>query len=355
MIGTSADFARRLLGWYRQHRRDLPWRLPKTSGSKLALNPYHVLVSEAMLQQTQVATVIPYFHRFVAQFPTLQSLADADTQSVLRVWQGLGYYSRARNLQAAARRVVVEQGGKIPSTVEELLKLPGVGRYTAGAVSSIAFGNRSPILDGNVARVLCRIDAVRTDPREPVTRAALWNRAEEILPAKSVGDFNSALMELGAMICAPRSPQCLLCPVRKHCDAQSAGLQNQIPPPKAIKPVPEFHRWTFVIRNGDRYLMQQRPAKGRWAGMWQFATIETADIPPSADLLQTHFSVGTSPPVQIGSVAHALTHRRYRFDVFRCDAIGKTKSAVGNWLTPHEIDRHPLPRPHLKILAMITQ
>ena len=185
MKGALALFRKKLLGWYDHARRDLPWRLPRDGAG--SLDPYHVLVSEAMLQQTQVATVIPYFHRFLAHFPDFKALAEAGEQEVLRLWQGLGYYSRARNLQAAARRVIADFGGQLPQTPDELLKLPGVGRYTAGAVSSIAFGRRAPILDGNVARVLCRLDAIETDPREPATHERLWKRAEEILPRAGSG------------------------------------------------------------------------------------------------------------------------------------------------------------------------
>ena len=352
MIGSSTDFARRLRRWFDQNRRDLPWRLPLKNDGNTKLDPYHVLVSEAMLQQTQVATVIPYFHRFLEQFPTIAALAGADTQQVLRAWQGLGYYSRARNLQASAKNIMSDFGGRIPTTVDELLTLPGVGRYTAGAVSSIAFERRSPILDGNVARVLCRIDAIQTDPREPSTRELLWTRAEQILPKSKIGDFNSAMMELGALICTPRSPQCLLCVVRMHCEANAQGLQEKIPAPRASKPTPLFIRWTFCIRSGDRYLVEQRPASGRWASMWQFVTIETEKSSPSVDLLQSRFSLRTTDPVLLGKVEHSLTHRRYRFDVFTCEAVGRVK---GDWLTAVELDQRPMPRPHVKILAMLPK
>jgi A/G-specific adenine glycosylase len=349
MIGSTADFVRKLRRWYQQHRRDLPWRLPVSSATG-KLNPYHVLVSEAMLQQTQVATVIPYFQRFLQLFPTIESLAQADQQQVLRAWQGLGYYSRARNLQSAAKVVVAEFNGRIPSTVEELLTLPGIGRYTAGAVSSIAFENKSPILDGNVARVLCRIDAVREDPKIPATREKLWARAEEILPRKNIGDFNSALMELGALVCTPRSPQCLICPARSSCSANAAGLQDKIPPAKPSKKSPLYTRWTFCIRDGDRYLVQQRPAKGRWAGMWQFFTVESQQLPPSSDLLQSQFSLRVTEPILIGTVEHALTHRRYRFDVFACEC---RHPANGEWATLAELHQRPMSRPQLKIREMI--
>ena len=237
MVGSSNTFARRLLRWYDRSRRDLPWRV--APGATGPIDPYHVLVSEAMLQQTQVAAVVPYFHRFLARFPTIAELAAADEQDVLRLWQGLGYYSRARNLRAAARAVVETLGGQLPRDVAGLLKLPVVGRYTAGAVASIAFGTRAPILDGNVIRVLCRIDRIESDPRARETQALLWHRAEKILPNQRVGDFNSALMELGATVCIPRSPQCLVCPVREHCAAQAAGVQDRIPAPKRARPPAE--------------------------------------------------------------------------------------------------------------------
>jgi A/G-specific adenine glycosylase len=348
MRGSSSGFSKRLLVWYDRHRRNLPWRLP--TGSAAALDPYHVLVSEAMLQQTQVATVIPYFHRFLERFPTLQSLAQADEQEVLRAWQGLGYYSRARNLQAAARRVIQEHDGAIPRTVDALLRLPGIGRYTAGAVASIAFDCRAPIVDGNVARVVCRLDRIESDPREKPTQELLWQRATEILPKRRCGDFNSALMELGATVCTPRNPKCLLCPVREHCEAQAAGVQEQIPPPRAAKPTPLLTRDVLCVRRNDRYLIEQRPAKGRWAGMWQFVTIPST--PPRRPAL-----AGITIGPQLGAVTHGLTHRRYEYRVFRAEAEADFHvdgATPRRWVTLAELDAYPLPRPHLKVVAMLS-
>lgn len=352
MIGTTTDFARRLRRWYRQHRRDLPWRLPLDHNGKTSLNPYHVLVSETMLQQTQVATVIPYFHRFIELFPTVRALAIADEQQVLRAWQGLGYYSRARNLHAAAKQIVTAFGGEVPATIDQLLGLPGVGRYTAGAVASIGFEQRAPILDGNVARVLCRIDGLRGDPREPATRQRLWARAGQLLPRTKVGDFNSALMELGALICTPRSPGCPICPVRRNCQAHELGLAGSIPPPRAARPIPLLRRWTFCVRDGDRYLVEQRPAKGRWPGMWQFATAEAVRGAPSAEVLRLQYSLRTSAPISIGRVTHALTHRRYEFEAFCCENLGQRR---GEWATLGELDNRPMPRPQLKIREMLER
>jgi A/G-specific adenine glycosylase len=344
MLGDQRKFQQRLLRWYGRHRRDLPWRLPPGSPARSRPDPYRVLVSEAMLQQTQVATVVPYFHRFLQRFPTVSSLADADEQDVLRVWQGLGYYSRARNLQCAARTISRELGGRMPSTADALRQLAGVGRYTAGAVASIAFDCRTPIVDGNVARVLCRIDRIERDPRETQAQAQLWRRAEQILPRQRCGDFNSALMELGATVCTPRSPKCLICPVREHCAAQAAGLQEQIPPPRKSKPTPLLRRDVLCIRRDDgTWLIEQRPAKGRWAGMWQFVTIERTRATPAGAM-------------KLGVVTHALTHRRYRYRVFVCprDIVnGQGDDRVRKWVTLEELNVYPLPKPHVKIAEML--
>lgn len=306
-----------------------------------------------MLQQTQVATVIPYFTRFLERFPTIPDLAEADEQQVLRLWQGLGYYSRARNLQAAARQIVRDFGGQLPSTIEDLLKLPGVGRYTAGAIASIAFGHRVPILDGNVSRVLCRLDAVKADPREPRTRPRLWRRAEQILPRLRVGDFNSALMELGATVCTPRNPRCLLCPVRTHCHAFAVGIQQTIPAARTAKARPLERRYTFCIGQNGTWLIEQRPASGRWAGMWQFITVpehrgtgQTSPMPLPVDSVEC-----------LGSISHDLTHRRYRFDVFVCRPVNGTAVAASDctrrWVSLAQLADYPLPRPHVLIAQML--
>lgn len=356
MRGRSDAFSRRLLCWFDMHQRALPWRLPRNSCASAKPDPFHVLVSETMLQQTQVATVIPYFQRFIARFPTAAQLASASGQDVLKLWQGLGYYSRARNLQAAAQRIVDEFGGEVPSTVDELLSLSGVGRYTAGAVASIAFAVRAPILDGNVARVICRLDCIADDPRAPATRERLWSRAEELVPKSRPGDFNAALMELGALICTPRSPRCLLCPVRAHCQALAAGMQEQVPMRRKTRPTPLHRRWVFCIRHGTQYLLEQRPSRGRWAGMWQFITVEAGRTQPSSDLIEKQCLLRTDTPRRIGKVTHSLTHRRYEFDVFSCAATRAATQPVSptrKWLTLKQIDALPLSRPQLKLLALL--
>lgn len=325
----------KLLGWYEQSARDLPWR-------GAGRTPYRVLVSEFMLQQTQVATVIPYFERWMTALPMLQALADAEEQAVLRLWQGLGYYSRARNLRKAAKAIIAEHGGQVPQTIETLLTLPGVGRYTAGAIASIAFDKPVPILDGNVIRVLCRVDRIDTDPRTPETQKRLWQGAATLVPDIRPGDFNSALMELGATLCTPRNPQCLLCPIRTDCETQKAGLQEQIPPRRKAKINPLIERDVYRITNAQgRFLIEQRPTVGRWAGLWQFITRQPGIAPP----------LSVVNTVELDTIDHALTHRRYRFRIFACQASGKAPAGT-HWATLDELDRYPMPRPHLRIRDM---
>jgi len=354
VIGTIPSFQKRLTNWYQRHRRDLPWRVRVGSSRSATPEPYYVLLSEAMLQQTQVATVIPYFHRFVARFPTIQALAGADVQTVLRLWQGLGYYSRARNLHACARRIVDEHSGRVPDDVATLLTLPGVGRYTAGAIASLAYNVRAPILDGNVIRVLCRIDQIESDPRDKTVQAGLWRRAEEILPKRNPSAMNSALMELGATVCTPRNPQCLICPVRSNCHAAAAGLQAQIPPPKKAKATPLHQRVVVCVEHEGRYLIEQRPATGRWGGLWQFKTIEAngGGLPAAADLTRL-IGVAVHPPARLGQVRHALTHRRYEFEAYRACLRGHPIEGQV-WVTPDGLDAYPLSKPQLSIAALLV-
>ncbi|MBC7782817.1 MAG: A/G-specific adenine glycosylase, partial [Burkholderiales bacterium] len=310
-------------------------------------DPYHVLISESMLQQTQVATVIPYYDRFIARFPTVQALAAADAQDVLRLWQGLGYYSRAQNLLAAARMIVNDFAGQVPSDVESLLRLPGVGRYTAGAVASIAFDRRQPILDGNVARVLCRLERIESaDVRDRETVARLWDLATELVPKNRPGDFNQAVMDLGATVCTPRNPQCLTCPLQNCCKAFAAGLQDRIPAPRKTRITPLVKRQTLCIERAGKWLIEQRPPRGRWASMWQFVTI----APRVAGEL-------ARCSTKLGRINHTLTHRRYQFDVYRCRANGTdipASEAPRKWVSLTELSEYPLPKPHLRIAKLLA-
>jgi A/G-specific adenine glycosylase len=341
---------RKLLAWYRRARRDMPWRSDPP-------NPYHVLVSEAMLQQTQVATVIDYFNRFVDRLPTIAALADADEQLVLRLWQGLGYYRRARHLHSAARRIVTQHAGRIPTTAAELLQLPGVGRYTAAAVASIAFKQPVAVLDGNVARVLARWFAIDRSIDDAPVKAELWSLAESLVPQHpraSPGDYNQAVMELGALVCTPRQPQCLACPVASLCRAHALGRADDLPVRHTRrKPVAVTHH-VIALRRGRKLLFEQRPPDGLWSNMWQ---LPTAEAVPEVDLpAWLAARVGLTPPKlqRIATFTHQTTHRTIDFVLWSAPAPGgRGRPTVGTWRTPSDIDDLPLPNPQHKALSLL--
>lgn len=358
MIESISELQKHLLKWYRAHRREMPWRVPRGAERSALPNPYHVLVSEAMLQQTQVSTVIPYFQRFISAFPTLRDLAAADEQAVLRLWQGLGYYSRARNLRGAATAIMERFGGLIPSELDQLLSLPGVGRYTAGAIASLAFNRPAPVLDGNVARVLCRLDLIEDDPREREVSERLWTRAAELLPPRHAADFNSAMMELGAMICTPRNPQCLLCPVARYCEALRAGAVDRVPVARKAKVTPLNHRQVVCViakvKGRPHTLIEQRPPKGRWAGMWQFITFEGATEPEWESVSAIAGRIG--PARNVVQVKHQLTHRRYIFHGWVV-SVSKPRSVESpkRWVELSALSDFPMSRPQLLIAQTLAR
>jgi A/G-specific adenine glycosylase len=251
--------------WSAEHRRDLPWRRSRDA--------YRVWISEIMLQQTTVAAVIPYFERFLARFPTVAALASADEHEVLRLWEGLGYYSRARNLYAAARKVVAEHAGIVPSDVATLRTLPGIGRYTAGAIASFAYDCRAAIVEANTQRAYARLMALREPADSTVARNAIWAFAERAVPARSPGAFNEALMDLGATVCLPVSPLCEECPLTSCCGAFRGGLQAQIPPPKPRPEPTAVTQAMIAVRRGRSYLLRKSPPGERWAGLWEFLRV----------------------------------------------------------------------------------
>ena len=242
---------RQLFGWYKENARDLPWRRTK--------DPYAIWVSEIMLQQTRVETVIPYYLRWLTDFPTIKSLAETEENQVLKAWEGLGYYSRARNLHAAARLVLENHQGKLPADQSALLELPGIGRYTAGAILSIAFDQPAPILDGNLKRVFTRVFNIQTPIQTSATEKVLWEIAEELVPALNPGDFNQSLMELGALICQPKTPHCARCPVALDCRSHQLGNQEQLPVRKEKSPLPHLQVTAAVITKENQVLLAKRP------------------------------------------------------------------------------------------------
>src|SRR5262245_18972756 len=302
---------RPLLAWYRRHRRDLPWRATR--------DPYRIWVSEVMLQQTQVATARPYYDAFLRRFPTLPSLAAAREPQVLAAWSGLGYYRRARHLHAAARAVASEHGGRVPNDPETFGRLPGVGRYTTGAVLSIAFDRPLAALDGNVARVLSRWFAVRVSVRESQGARRLWRLAQALVPMRRSGDWNQALMELGATICTPRSPVCEKCPVSRFCRARALGRPEAFPPIAPRRATERVRRAVAVIERGGRVLMARRSGT-LLDGLWEPPGVEPSDRASARRSLESLLAAAglrakLEPTRQ--RVRHAITHRVYDVEVWR--------------------------------------
>ncbi len=315
MRGRAA-LRRELLAWYRRNRRDLPWRRCR--------DPYAIWISETMLQQTRVETVIPYYERFLRRFPDVTALADAALDDVLGEWAGLGYYRRARNLHRAARVVADEHGGALPDSEEGLRALPGVGRYTAGAVASIAFDRPAPIVDGNVARVLARLHGIREDVRGAAVTKRLWEEAEALARGERPGDLNQALMELGATVCTPRAPRCLACPLSAHCDAHARGDAAELPVKSRTAGPRPMEAVAVLLERRGRALAVRRPPEGLLGGLWDLPGDELAagERPGPGLRRAIRERVGLAPDRtrRLGSVEHVFTHRRLRLHVFRAEA-----------------------------------
>ncbi|MGH7132034.1 MAG: A/G-specific adenine glycosylase [Phycisphaerales bacterium] len=347
MIGNGGDAGRdraitaALTRWFAASARDLPWRATPR-------NPYHALVAEAMLQQTQVSRVIDFFHRFLARFPTVAALAAASEAEVLALWSGLGYYRRAKNLHAAAKTVVADYAGRIPDTAEALATLPGIGPYTAGAIASIVFDQPAPLVDGNVLRVLQRLEARDDFENDRIKATWAWQRAGELVQASiSVGGpaaFNEGLMELGATVCLapPAQPQCLLCPLRDHCRAHAEGLTDRIPSPRERATQKAAHCLVLVIRDKcSRILVEQRPHTGMWAGMWQCPTLDLDRAPTPADAADFARLKSADPASlkPLGDFTHNTTHRRLHFVAIAADAVPcKRQSSTRVWLDANNAD-----------------
>jgi A/G-specific adenine glycosylase len=341
-----ARLRRRLLSWYDRNARPLPWRGHPA-------NPYVQWLAEMMLQQTQAATVIPYFERFLKAFPTVHDLASAPRDRVLALWAGLGYYRRAHALHEAARKVSTEHGGAFPDTVEGLLSLPGVGRYTAGAIASIAFDRRAPILDGNVARVLSRLYLIEAAPEDAATRRRLWALAEAILPSRRCGAFNQALMDLGATVCTPRSPRCADCPLAALCLAHREGATNRVPSPRRRAAVRELKLISFVIRTKELVLARRRPAGGLWSAMWELPTVTADGLSPqeaASAALPPRWRIPGERIRPAGTVEHQLTHRRVRVHVYVVTSARRTLPPSYYWMS--QADIAALPRVFRKVLEL---
>jgi len=346
---------RPLLAWFRREKRDLPWR--RTCA------PYSVWLSEIMLQQTRVEQGTPYYERFLDAFPTVEALAQATEDEVLKLWEGLGYYTRARNLHKAARLIVHKQDGVFPRRAAEWIQLPGVGRYTAGAIASIAFGERVAVLDGNVKRVLSRLFDIEDCVDETRTQDRLWSIAEALVPRGAPGDFNQGMMELGARICLPRNPHCSSCPLGKVCAARVSGTQDQRPVRRPKKETPHQEIVVAAICKNGWYLLGKRPAKGLLAGLWEFPG---TTIKPGENHLQAlrrmgkeDLGLGLRAGQLFGTVTHAYSHLRVTLHVYACRQESGTPQPkahdVLKWVPRSRLSQYALPKANHKFLHLLVK
>jgi A/G-specific adenine glycosylase len=345
-----------LLAWYDQHAADLPWRENH--------DPYRVWLSEIMLQQTQVETVKPYFARFLGAYPTVEALAAAPLSDVLKLWEGLGYYSRARNLHQAAQVVVRDFGGKFPKTVEELQQLQGIGRYTAGAIASIAYGEAAPVLDGNVIRVFARLIDLADDVTQPSVKDRLWELAEEWLPDERTGDYNQALMELGRTVCKPRNPLCKDCPIRAHCLAFAHGTQMQRPVKKAKAATPHYDVTAGIIWNqAGQVLIAQRPLDGLLGGLWEFpgGKLEADETLPEClrRELREELAIEVEVGVLFTVVQHAFTHFKITLHAFTCRYVSGEPQTIGvrdwAWVTPDQLETYSFGKADREVIRALNE
>lgn len=344
-----------LLAWFRRNARDLPWRRTR--------DPYRIWLSEVILQQTRVNQGLPYYERFLAAFPDVEALASTSEERVFKQWEGLGYYARARNLHLAAKMIVNEYGGRFPGAAEKWLSLPGVGRYTAAAIASIAFGERVAVLDGNVKRVLSRIFNVADCIDTPAVERRMWDLAESLVPAKRPGDFNQAMMELGARICVPRNPACSLCPLASRCKALAAGVETKRPVRKKKAPIPHEDRVVAVIKNENRYLLGRRPAGGLLGGLWEFPGGKVEEAETHAQTLHRNIKTQLGISVRLGerlaTVSHVYSHLRVTLHVYKCalragTPIPRAHTAL-KWVRLTNLSRYALPKAHHKVLAALRR
>ncbi len=345
---------KQIISWYKKNKREMPWRNTK--------DPYRIWISETMLQQTQVHTVMPYYQRFVSEFPSVDMLAKARIDQVMKSWEGLGYYGRARNLHKAAQEIMSRFGGRIPDHEKDLLSLPGIGRYTVGAILSIAFEKSVPVLDGNIIRLLSRIFHV-TDPVDHVkTKNLLWSLSEQIIPKNRIRDFNQGLMELGAIICKLKNPLCVDCPLSKVCEANRLSIQTELPVRSPKKKIPHYDVTAGIIWKKGKFLITLRPSKGLLGGLWEFPGGKQKAGESLEDCLKREIREELNIDIEVKnllvSVKHAYTHFRITLHVFDCRYIGGKIRLNGceayRWIGPDELDHFALPGADRKVIQLLT-
>lgn len=354
-LGEIAPYLRRaLLGWYGEQGRDLPWRRSR--------DPYAIWISEIMLQQTQVKTVQPYYQRWLETFPTVETLAQAEQQTVLKAWEGLGYYARARNLHKAAQLIVKHHGGVFPATFEDAIALPGIGRTTAGGILSAAYNLPVAILDGNVKRVLARLVALPQPPAKAINE--LWQLSEQILDPQQPRDFNQAIMDLGATLCTRHRPSCLLCPWQKYCAAYRQNLQTELPMSQTKAPLPHKQIGVAVIYGKDgRILIDRRKQEGLLGGLWEFpgGKIEPNETFAECVKREIKEELGIEIKVndQLMTVNHAYSHFKVTLNVFNCTHLSGEPQTIEcdevKWVTLDEIDSYPFPKANSQIIDAIKE
>lgn len=347
----SGNFSRDLLRWFYRNKRDLPWRQTK--------DPYHIWVSEVMLQQTQVDTVIPYYNKFMRRFPTLFDLAEAEEQSVLKNWEGLGYYSRARNLQQGVREVVEKYGGKVPDCKKDILSIRGIGPYTAGAVLSIAYDIPEPAVDGNVMRVLARVFLIDDDISKQKTRKLFEEKIAGLMPEDDPSGFNQGLMELGALICRPKQPKCEACPLQSRCMAYAEGVQSEYPVKKkkaAAKPV-DYAVLALQDSKG-RLLIEKRPEKGLLAGLWQLPMVnlkETAGLEQVEKAAEKDCGGAVHLEKTSFYYKHQFSHLTWHLSLYEGRAAGPLCLGEKKWADVSELADYPFPVPHQKVIEWLKK
>ncbi len=349
------DWVSHLTTWYNGIKRDLPWRKTK--------DPYGIWVSEIMLQQTQVDTVIPYYNRFMAAFPTVNDLASADEQAVLKLWEGLGYYSRARNLHKAAKRVVTEYNSKVPTTYEGLQELPGLGPYCAAAVASIAFESPIPVVDGNVLRVFCRFWGIHDDIRNTKVRNALFERLTPYIQESVPSEFNQGMMELGALLCRVQSPKCSLCPLQKECVAYKKNLLDVLPVKSKSKPVPHHTIAVGVIWKNNKFLIGKRKTTQMLGGLWELPGGKQNKDELLETTVKREIKEETGLSINVkssyGAIMHAYTHFKITMHIFDCEYVSGSPTPNSTdelrWIHFDEIDTYPFPKANSKAFGLIKE
>ncbi|WP_394237894.1 A/G-specific adenine glycosylase [Niallia oryzisoli] len=343
------EFRQDLIGWFVKEMRDLPWRKDQ--------DPYKIWVSEIMLQQTRVDTVIPYFNRFMEQFPTIEALSKAEEEKVLKAWEGLGYYSRARNLHSAVKEVHEKYDGRVPDDPKEIAALKGVGPYTAGAILSQAYGIPEPAVDGNVMRVLSRILLIEDDIAKASSRKIFEKAVRELISHENPSYFNQALMELGAIVCTPTSPSCLLCPVREHCVAFHEGVQHELPVKTKNKKLREVHLAAAVLKDDEgRTLIHKRDEKGLLANLWEFPNIEIhlpfkTEKEQLKEVLKSEYGAEIDLGEMVGTIDHVFSHLTWTIHVYegRINLLKEEKPDL-KMVTAEQIESYPFPVSHQKMI-----